>query len=257
MSTAGRNSYGRQRSDPELTTSPKSAGSVGSRVGTRRPLNVHDDELGIGGSLLDLLKPEVFAPGQTIFTSGWPGDRVYVVRSGVAKVMRLDDDRRAHLVALAGPNDILGELAVFDPGPRTSTVTALDEVRAGWLDRATLRRWIAEHPDAGMLLLQLLSRQLKRKHDRFAEQHVRDPAVRTVRQLAALCERFGVSSATGGLVLPALSSTEFAQLVGSPENEVTTILQQFAARGWIRLDGTAIEVRDRTEWTSPIGSPAG
>ncbi|KUI36209.1 cyclic nucleotide-binding domain-containing protein [Mycobacterium sp. GA-2829] len=125
----------------------------------RWPPSVGDDELGEAEVLLDLLHPQRFRPGEQIFTERLPGDRVYVSQTGLVKVSKRGVGGRSNLVAFAGPGDIIGELSVFDPGPRTSTVTAVGQVDAGWLDRGAIRRWMAQRPTAAYLLLQLTPTQ--------------------------------------------------------------------------------------------------
>ena len=43
---------------------------------------------------------------------------------------------------MLGPTDMFGELALFDPGARTSTVTTLTEVQALRMDRRTLPEFV-------------------------------------------------------------------------------------------------------------------
>lgn len=83
-----------------------------------------------------------FRPGQTIFAQGDPGDRLYLIAEGTVTISLRDPAGRTGVRAILGPADIFGELAVFDPAPRACTATALTEVRALWLDRASCaRRW--------------------------------------------------------------------------------------------------------------------
>jgi CRP-like cAMP-binding protein len=131
-----------------------------------------------------------------IFAEGDPGDRVYVIRSGIVKVKRQGSGGEPNLTALAGPGDIVGELSVFDPGPRTRSVATVGDVEVEWLDRGTLRRWMATQPSAGLGLLQFLARQLKRRHDQFAAQRIQNMRVRIARQLLDVATRFGVRAAT-------------------------------------------------------------
>ena len=67
------------------------------------------------------------------------------VASGKVKISRRAPDGRENLQAVLGPSDMFGELAVFDPGPRSSSATAVTEVQAMFTDRAALRGWIVDH----------------------------------------------------------------------------------------------------------------
>jgi Cyclic nucleotide-binding domain len=99
------------------------------------------------------LFPADFSPGQIIFTAGEPGDRLYVIDSGKVKISQRAPDGRGNLQTVLGPPEIFGEPAVFDPGPRTSTVTALTEVRTMTIDRSGLHAWLVDQPEIGERLL--------------------------------------------------------------------------------------------------------
>ena len=64
-----------------------------------------------------------FRTGHDIVREGEAGDGFYVVTSGLASVHR-DGRQLAQLRAC----DYFGELSLFDPAPRTATVTADDDV---------------------------------------------------------------------------------------------------------------------------------
>ncbi len=65
------------------------------------------------------LHRETYAPGQTIFTEGAPGDTAYIIESGLVEVL-VDDVQRSHL----GQGELFGEIALIDRRPRTATVRA-------------------------------------------------------------------------------------------------------------------------------------
>ena len=98
-----------------------------------------------------------------MFGQGEPGDRLYIIVSGQAKIGIRSSDGQENLLTIIGPSDMFGEMSVFDPGPRTSTATTITEVRAVSKDRDALRGHgspiatkIAEQ------LLRVLARRLRR-----------------------------------------------------------------------------------------------
>ena len=77
--------------------------------------------------LAQALEPAEFARGAVIFAEGEPGDRLYIIGTGKVKIGRKSPDGRENLLMVAGPSDMFGELSIFDPGPRTSTATAVTD----------------------------------------------------------------------------------------------------------------------------------
>ena len=88
-----------------------------------------------------------FTRRQTIYAEGESGDHLYVIASGKIKLGRLGVDGRLHLLTVLGAPEMFGALSVFDPGPRTSTATALTDMTAVAIGSDVLRGWVAHHPD--------------------------------------------------------------------------------------------------------------
>ncbi|WP_369736378.1 Crp/Fnr family transcriptional regulator [Mycobacterium servetii] len=185
-----------------------------------------------------------FRSGETIFAQGDPGDRVYVIVSGTVKISLAGPGGRAHLRAILGPADAFGELAVFDPGPRSCTATAITDARAVWLDRATLRAWMARWPAIAEQLLQALTQRLKVTEDQQVELVSSDVASRVAHQLLVLARRFGTREGDGLRLAHELSQDELAQLVGADRVSVNKALRTFTTRGWIRPDGKSVLILD-------------
>jgi CRP-like cAMP-binding protein len=85
------------------------------------------------------LLPVHFSHRQTVYTEGDPGEQLYIIASGKIKLGRRSADGRGHLLAIVGPSGMFGELSIFDPGPRTSSATALTDVSALSMNRDVLR----------------------------------------------------------------------------------------------------------------------
>lgn len=201
-------------------------------------------EPGATSGLIKQLHPSEFAAGQEIFAEGDPGDRVYIIVAGKVKISLRGPGGRTNLRAIMGPTDIFGELAVFDPGPRTCTATAITDVRTVWLDRATLRTWMADRPVIAEQLLQVLARRLRHTDDELVELVSSDVAGRVARQLLLLARRFGTREGDALRVVHELSQDEIAQLVGADRASVNKALRGFGARGWILVDGKSVLIVD-------------
>lgn len=195
-------------------------------------------------AMIRQLRTAEFRAGQVIFTQGDPGDRVYIIVTGKVKIGLRGPGDRENLRAIMGPADVFGELAVFDPGPRSCTATAITDVRAVWVDRATLRAWIARRPVIAEQLLQAMNQRLQHTEDQLIELISTDVATRVAHQLLLLAQRFGIRERDGLRVAHELSQDEMAQLVGADRVSVNKALRDFASRGWITLQGKGVLITD-------------
>jgi CRP-like cAMP-binding protein len=182
--------------------------------------------------------------GEVLFNEGEPGDSLYIVLSGKIKIGRRAADGRQNLIALMAPSDMVGELALFDPGPRTATATAVIDTRLARLRKHALRPWLASRPEIAEQLLRVLARRLRRTNDSLADLIFTDVPGRVAKTLLQMAGKFG--SRDGGVlrVTHDLTQEEMAQLVGASRETVNKALADFASRGWLRLDGKSVIILD-------------
>jgi CRP/FNR family transcriptional regulator, cyclic AMP receptor protein len=195
-------------------------------------------------ALAQSLETVEFPRGHVIFAEGEPGDRLYIIQTGKVKIGRKSPDGRENLLAIMGPADMFGELSIFDPGPRTSTVTTVTEVRAVCMDRGALREWIAKRPEIAEQLLRVLARRLRRTNNMLADMIFTDVPGRVARALLQFAQRFGSQEAGLLRVTHDLTQEEIAQYVGASRETVNKALADFAHRGWLRLEGKSVLILD-------------
>jgi len=129
--------------------------------------------------------------GETLFHEGDSGDKLYIVTGGKVKLGRSSSDGRENLLAILGPGQMFGELSLFDPGPRSATVTAVTDTTFLSLSHEDLLRWLEGRPAVARgLLLQLASR-LRKANDVAADLVFSDVPGRVAKALLDLADRFG------------------------------------------------------------------
>jgi CRP-like cAMP-binding protein len=182
--------------------------------------------------------------GEIVFNEGEPGDSLYIVLSGKLKVGRRAGDGRQNLIAVMGPSDMVGELSLFDPGPRTATATAVVDTRLARLRKQALRPWLTNRPEIAEQLLRVLARRLRRTNDALADLIFTDVPGRVAKNLLQMAGRFGTRDGGVLRVTHDLTQEELAQLVGASRETVNKALADFASRGWLRLDGKSVIILD-------------
>jgi CRP-like cAMP-binding protein len=201
-----------------------------------------DDEA--AASLLANMVSVKISKGSVLFAEGDEGDQLYVIAEGKLKLGTSSGDGRENLLSILGPGEMFGELSLFDPGPRTSTATAVTDAKLLSLGQEKLLPWLAENPKVSLQLLARLAQRLRRTNEAVGDLVFSDVPGRVAKALIDLGERFGKKTDEGLFVHHDLTQEELAQLVGASRETVNKALADFAGRNWLKLDGRAVLITD-------------
>jgi len=180
------------------------------------------------------------AKGSILFKEGDDGEHLYVIIEGKLKLGTSSGDGRENLLSILGPGEMFGELSLFDPGPRTSTATAVTDAKLLSLSHEKVIPWLK----VSLQLLARLSQRLRRTNEAVGDLVFSDVPGRVAKALIDLGDRFGKTTAEGLLVNHDLTQEELAQLVGASRETVNKALADFAGRGWLKLDGRSVLITD-------------
>ena len=184
------------------------------------------------------------AKGSILFKEGDDGEHLYVIIDGKLKLGTSSGDGRENLLSILGPGEMFGELSLFDPGPRTSTATAVTDAKLLSLSHERVIPWLKQNPEVSLQLLTRLSQRLRRTNEAVGDLVFSDVPGRVAKALIDLGDRFGKTSPEGLLVNHDLTQEELAQLVGASRETVNKALADFAGRGWLKLDGRSVLITD-------------
>ena len=182
--------------------------------------------------------------GEVLFNEGDSGDRLYILLTGKVKLGHTSVDGRENLLAVLGPGEVVGELTLFDPGPRSTTATAVATTELLALEHNQLMGFIDSHPTLAKDMLRALAVRLRRTNIALADLVFSDVPGRVAKALLDLAERFGAPTGDGMHVPHDLTQEELAQLVGASRETINKSLAEFVSRGWIRLEGRAVTLID-------------
>jgi CRP/FNR family cyclic AMP-dependent transcriptional regulator len=102
-----------------------------------------------------------FEAGGVVFAEGADGDFLYVVVDGNVEVMVGDK-----LVDIAGPGDILGEMALIDSKPRSATAIARTPARLARLDEGEFLSMVQDIPFFSLHVMRVLVARMRRMNAR-------------------------------------------------------------------------------------------
>ncbi len=195
-------------------------------------------------SLLNSMSHAKVHKGHHLFKEGDAGEKLFVVVEGKMKLGTQSSDGRENLLSILGPGEMFGELSIFDPGPRTSTATAVTDCKLLALSHDQVLGWVTAHPEVSFQLLARLAQRLRKSNEVLADLVFSDVPGRVAKAILDLGKRFGTQKPDGLHVHHELTQEELAQYVGASRETVNKALADFAGRGWIRLEPRTVVVLD-------------
>jgi|GEM_PF-1041001 len=110
-----------------------------------------------------------FAAGDVIVEEGRTGNGLYVVLSGSVEVIRGLSGSRPQRVAVLGPGEPFGEMALLGDWKRSASVRAVDDVECMGMDRWAFLAHLKTEPNLAIRMLQMLAERLAETNARLIE----------------------------------------------------------------------------------------
>ena len=125
-----------------------------------------------------MMREERYKKGDVILTEGQRGGEAYVVLLGRVEVFRAGPPELS--LAVLGPGQIFGELALMTDDARSASVRALERVEVGVIGRDEFLTHLRETPDALLPFIRTLAERIRTLNAAVAELAGRSPANRDV-----------------------------------------------------------------------------
>ena len=113
------------------------------------------------GSLADLMEERCIPKGETIFKAGDPGDSLVIVRNGRIEVFLETDEGEKIILGDLGPGAVVGEISLFDPGPRSATAVAMEHTDILAFDHGDLWQVLQRKPHIAVDMLSVMGKRLR------------------------------------------------------------------------------------------------
>lgn len=116
--------------------------------------------------MASLLEEVVFQADETIFEQGDYGDAMYIIVAGRVRV-----HSGGRTLTIMEQGNVFGEMAVFDPEPRSASVTAVTETQLLRMGRAALYQLMASRGEVATGIIHILSQHLRARTTSMVEDY--------------------------------------------------------------------------------------
>ncbi len=178
--------------------------------------------------------------GAVLFEQGDDGDALYAIVSGALEISVLSQDGRKLTLDVMRAGALFGEIALFDPGVRTATVSAMECSVLRRVRNADVLREIRAEPDLAADLIRLAGQRMRWMNRQLSEQVFLPVPTRLARKVLYL-----VPEVPGKPAVLSLSQAELAEFVGATREAVSKTLATWKRLQVIGLSRGGLEIRDR------------
>ena len=189
---------------------------------------------------LTLARRRTFERDEVVFHHGDVADAVHLVARGRFALRVFSPIGESAMLAVRGPGESFGELALGSGMQRLVTVSALEPAETRSVAGAAFRELMGRHPELKDVLVRSLVERL-----RFADQHIivsrfldADARVRW-----ALLKLAPVYRSGDDVVIP-LTQENLAELAGIARGTVNRVLREEQERGVLAVDRGRVRVLD-------------
>lgn len=194
-----------------------------------------------------------FKAGAMLFYEGDPGGSVHLIDEGKVSIERVLDRRDRYSVvrlAVRGPGDVIGELALFDEEPRNADARALEATRVVRIRKRHLIECAQQSPELAINLIRGLSRKLRQATDSRVKARVGTVKENLLAELRAEAARSGRPHPEGKLLgepsgKDRLTQGDLATRLSCTREVINRTLAEFLRDGLIEMVNQVVLVRDR------------
>ena len=203
-------------------------------------------------TLIATLRRRTYRRDEVIFHQGDPADTLHLIAAGHVSVRVTLPGGEFVTVALSGPGEAFGELAlVGGPRPRGATVIALDPCETLSLSRDQFEHLLESYPGVNRFLLELLARRIEKLNVYWLEALYVPADRRVLRRLLDLCQLYG---GDGQHIVIPVTQEMLASLAGTTRPTANQVLGRLAASQLVEVGRGQIAVLNRRELQRRAGN---
>ena len=103
------------------------------------------------------------------------GDTVFGICEGTVKITRVNDEGKEVILALLGPGEIFGEMAIIDEKPRSASIKALEKTILKVFNRNEFLNILQEDQDVSITILSSLFNRLREANVKILQLEAKGP----------------------------------------------------------------------------------
>ncbi len=182
-----------------------------------------------------------FPQGTVLFREGEPGKEMFVLQSGkVAISKRVRDVEK--ILALLGPGEFFGEMAIISNRPRNASATVSEDARLLVIDPKTFEGMIRGNSEISVRMIKKLAERLNEADAQIESLLIGDPNSRVLHQILQTCQTRGRPMEEG--IEIDFVVREMPRVIGVGEPAIRFLLDKLERAGLVERSGDRLTIYD-------------
>ncbi|MBT3232115.1 MAG: Crp/Fnr family transcriptional regulator [Calditrichaeota bacterium] len=172
------------------------------------------------------------------------GNNLFIIKRGRVKISHISDEGSEAILAILGPRDFFGELAVIDGYGRSASVTSIDEVELIMFQRTDFLAIIEKIPKIAIALLKELAGRIRKSDTHIRSLSLLDAKGRVAATLIRLAEDIGRSKEGKVIIEEMPLQRDLASIAGTSRETISRVIKKFEEEGHCSISKNALQFDD-------------
>jgi CRP/FNR family cyclic AMP-dependent transcriptional regulator len=183
--------------------------------------------------------------GDVLYLQGDKDRNFYILKKGAVKITKLTPQGNEIILDIFTAGTIFGEIAVLEPRERDESAVVVEDGLVCIMQQDDFDRLVAMVPGLSVRMTKMIGLKRWKIENRLLDLLYRTVEQRLAKTFLNLLDDFGVPHEGGYLLRIKLTHKDYADLIASTRETVTTTLSRMKTDGLIDLEGKYVVIRSQ------------
>jgi CRP-like cAMP-binding protein len=184
----------------------------------------------------------LYNPNDVVFREGDVGAEMYIIQSGKIMITKQLKSGEEKTLAVLGPGDTFGEMAIIDKDVRSANAIAIEPSRLIALDEELFEAHIQTNPKIVKKILKILSSRLRDANQQIADLMIKNDKRLVANTILLVVHKHGQESADGIEMDINFTVSFLSKMCGLDLAKTQEIIANLVRARVVRMSGDAIVV---------------
>ncbi|MCL4474696.1 MAG: Crp/Fnr family transcriptional regulator [Nitrospirae bacterium] len=186
-----------------------------------------------------------YEKGCCIFSSGDPGNRIFLIQEGVVKIYDLAESGKESIFWFRYQGEFFGLAEAFGGEDRMCFAEAVEPTSIFVIRREVFEELLKRNPKIALIVIKILAARMRRLGEALKALHFQDLRGRLAQLLLSLGDVCGVEMGGKIMIERKFTHQELADMIGATRQRVTEALNNLVKDGLIQCDGKKVMLLDQ------------